>query len=104
MKRILIIGTLHKIETKRQPVDDLVAFAKEAANLNDADTTVSFSALDDLVHVLDGANTKIMLAESGEDIAAFDFIWLRGRFVLAMNDIAVIAEYLERKGASYANH
>lgn len=100
MKRILIIGSAEQFESTRQPAEDLRIFAQQAA----AETAmVSYVSLDHLVHVLDGKSLQVYIAETGEDIAAFDFIWLRGRFVPTMNDIALVGEYLERKAANYAN-
>lgn len=103
MKRILIIGTVSGMESKRQPVDELVAFCKEAASSFGGEVAVEFSALDDLVHVLDGSDTHVFRAGTDEDIASFDFIWLRGRYVPVMNEIAVIGEYLKDRGANFDN-
>lgn len=104
MKQVLVIGTVSRMEAKRQPVDDLLAFCRQAVGSLDEEVSVYFSALDDLVHVLDGPDTHIVIAESGKDIADFDFVWLRGRYVPVMNEIALIGEYLERRGANFANH
>lgn len=101
MKRILIIGSAEQFESARQPVEDLKAFAQQAAVGTTADIT--YVPLDHLVHVLDGESVQVYIADTEEDIASFDFIWLRGRFVPTMNDIGLISEYLQRKAANFAN-
>lgn len=104
MKRILIIGTAKQYEASRQSFDDLVAFCREALGVGELDADITIAPLDDLIHVLDGPQVSITIAETGQDIADFDFVWLRGRFVPIMNEISLIGEYLERRGVSFANH
>jgi len=88
----------------RQPLLDLVDFTNEALNNVGHDSVVTAVYLDELIHVYHGEEVHVRIATTGEDIADFDFVWLRGRFVPVMNDVALIAEYLEYKGVDYMNH
>ncbi|MCA9325136.1 ATP-grasp domain-containing protein [Candidatus Saccharibacteria bacterium] len=103
MKQVLIITTAREFETGRQPVIDLQKFSKDALGLTNLNAEVSIAALDELIHVIDATEHRIYIASTNRDVAEFDFVWLRGRFVPIMNEIAIVAEYLQRKEVKFAN-
>jgi glutathione synthase/RimK-type ligase-like ATP-grasp enzyme len=102
VKNILVIGSKRVDASKNEPLEMIADYVQRTVDA--ASIEVSYCHLDELVHVLDGSNTRIYLAVSGQALESFDFVWFRGKLAPSLNELGIITRYLDTKHVKYANH
>jgi glutathione synthase/RimK-type ligase-like ATP-grasp enzyme len=104
MKRILVIGSKRADASKIEPLSDIAAYLQRTIDVDSNDIAVQHCQLDELVHVLDGPTTTISVAETGEALESYDFVWFRGKLAPSLNELGIVTQYLQRKQVPFANH
>ncbi|HWT55401.1 MAG TPA: hypothetical protein VN031_00005 [Candidatus Microsaccharimonas sp.] len=101
MKKFLVIGSKRADASTIEPLAMIAEYVQNT--LDDPEYTVAHCQIDELVHVLDGGMTTVSVAASGKPLESFDFVWFRGKLAPALNELAIVARYLESKNVPYAN-
>jgi glutathione synthase/RimK-type ligase-like ATP-grasp enzyme len=104
VKRILIIGSKRVDASTIEPLSAIADYVKRTVEAEANDIEVQHCQVDELVHVLDGPNATISVAQTGEALESFDFVWFRGKLAPSLNELGIVTQYLQRKNVRFANH
>jgi len=102
MKQILVIGGRRSDINEFEPVSKYADYVGRVIGAEKHDVTVSSCHVDEVIHVLDGSSRSIRTPQ-GDALESFDFIWFRGPLTPALNDLAIITQYLQDKQVPFAN-
>src|SRR5215216_1413546 len=104
MKKILVIGSKRVDASKLEPLEMIAAYVQKTLGVSSDEIAVSYCHVDELIHILDGSSRSIQLAKTLEPLESFDFVWFRGKLAPALNELAIVCQYLASKQVPYANH
>ncbi|MBC7581697.1 hypothetical protein H7097_02395 [Aeromicrobium sp.] len=104
MKKILVVGSKRADASTLEPLSMIAAYVQVTLGVSSDEIAVSHVHVDELVHVLDGPSRSIYIAETREPIESFNFVWFRGKLAPALNELAIICQYLAEKDVPYGNH
>lgn len=104
MKKILVIGSKQANASKLEPLSMIAEYVQRILAVDPSEISVQHCHLDELVHLLDGPNATIYLAETLEPLEAFDFVWFRGKLAPSLNELSIITQYLKSKNVAFGNH
>lgn len=100
MKQVLVIGSKRIDASALEPLSAVADYVQE---MIEGSARVSHAQVDELIHVLEGKDVRIYIAETWELLDGFDFVWFRGKLTPALNDLAIVTQYLQSKHVPFAN-
>jgi glutathione synthase/RimK-type ligase-like ATP-grasp enzyme len=100
MKQLLVIGSKRQDASIHEPLSGIADYVQRMVG---DDVVVSHVHVDELVHVLNGNETKVYIAKTMQLMDDFDFVWFRGKLNASLNDVAIVCRYLESKDIKFAN-
>lgn len=99
MKKALILFTNRSVQNKEVEPEALIAALERSAEAQNIAMEYSIAYLDNLVHIINGTDTKIIDSVSGKDLSTYDVVYIR-RWAGLPDRAMAVAIYLKKRGIS----